>query len=213
MTDEFPDSAGEPPLRADARRNRDQIIGAAKELFSTDGPEVPMDEIARRASVGVGTLYRRFPDRESLIRAVARDNFGNVLAHAREADAEPTAWDSLVRLLKSSDELHLSVQLGMASPRAWEIIKSDQVVQDLRDAVLAELDRVVRAAQSEGSLRHDVSTGDVAATYSLLLRRHTGAAVAERALHIMLDGLRADPGGTRRELPGDPTPLSGVHPT
>jgi len=59
------------PLRADARRNRDQIIAAAKKIFLEFGPNQPMEEIARRAGVGVGTLYRRFPDRESLVLAVA----------------------------------------------------------------------------------------------------------------------------------------------
>src|SRR5690606_39081124 len=63
-----------PPLRADARRNRDRIINAARTAFAERGPEVPMEEIARCAGVGTGTLYRRFPDRESLVRAVGLDS-------------------------------------------------------------------------------------------------------------------------------------------
>ncbi|MEU6132124.1 TetR/AcrR family transcriptional regulator [Saccharopolyspora sp. NPDC047091] len=215
MTTDFSASTGEPPLRADARRNRDQIIGAAKSLFTSAGPEVPMEEIARGAGVGVGTLYRRFPDRESLIRAVARDNFANTLAEAEAAAVEEaTGWDSLVRLLKSSDELQLSVHLGMSSPRAWDIVKGDEVTQRLRDSLLATLDSVVATAQAEGSLRADVGAGDIAAIFAMLLRRPApddldSHRLAERALLVMLDGLRA-PGRPSAGLPGEPIPVSEI---
>src|SRR5881227_3330880 len=83
-------------LRADARRNRDQILAAARSIFAAQGPEVPMEEIARAAGVGVGTLYRRFPDRDALIRAVAVENFERVLTDARAAaKEEPSAWLAL----------------------------------------------------------------------------------------------------------------------
>lgn len=77
-----------PRLRADARRNRDRIIAAARTVFTERGTEVPMEEIARAAGVGTGTLYRRFPDRDSLISAVGQDVFQRVLEEAgRSADA------------------------------------------------------------------------------------------------------------------------------
>ncbi|MBL7548848.1 helix-turn-helix transcriptional regulator [Frankia sp. AgB1.9] len=75
-------------LRADARRNRDRIIATAKLAFADDGPDVPMEEIARLAGVGVGTLYRRFPDRDALVVAVVRDSLATALARARAATAE-----------------------------------------------------------------------------------------------------------------------------
>ncbi|WP_041259654.1 helix-turn-helix domain-containing protein [Pseudofrankia inefficax] len=75
-------------LRADARRNRDRIIATAKLAFADDGPDVPMEEIARLAGVGVGTLYRRFPDRDALVVAVVRDSLATALARARTAVAE-----------------------------------------------------------------------------------------------------------------------------
>src|SRR4051812_45368611 len=81
------------PLRADARRNRDQIVAAARTIFVAQGPNAPMEEIARSAGVGVGTLYRRFPDRKTLIREVAQDSFARALAEARASiEEEPTAW-------------------------------------------------------------------------------------------------------------------------
>jgi AcrR family transcriptional regulator len=198
----------EPRLRADARRNRDQILAAARKMFAEQGPDAPMEEIADEAGVGVGTLYRRFPDRGALIGAVARDNFAQVLAETRAAAAEePTAWDALARIVRQSRELQLSVQLAFLSPLAGAIIRSDPQTAEFRRELLETLDGVVRAAQAEGSLRQDVGTGDVAALLSLLLRgvqaTPSGSAwlAADRALVLMLDGLRAQP-GTR--LPGHP---------
>src|SRR6187399_897515 len=123
-------------LRADARRNREQIIAAAGKMFLESGPDVPMEEIARSAAVGVGTLYRRFPDREALIRAVAQHNFKVVLDDARNAAAEePTAWEAIVRLLSRSLELRLSVKLAVMSPATWAVIQNDEQTEDFRDEI------------------------------------------------------------------------------
>jgi AcrR family transcriptional regulator len=196
------------PLRADARRNRDQIIATARSIFAEQGPDVPMEEIARAAGVGVGTLYRRFPDRDALISAVARDNFERVLTEARAATAEePTAWDALVRFLRQSQELKLSVQLAMVSPVAASAISEEALGDEFRRALLSELDNVVHAAQAEGSLRKDIDTGDVAMLFALLLRQITNRfdeateLAPERCMVLMLDGLRAQPGSP---LPGRP---------
>jgi AcrR family transcriptional regulator len=201
-------------MRADARRNRDQIIVAAKQMFLEFGADVPMEEIARQASVGVGTLYRRFPDREALIRAVAQDNFGMVLAEARAAAVEePSAWDALVRLLSRSRELRLTVRLALLSPLVWTIVRDDPKTGEVRDQIMAVLDDLVRAAQAEGTLRKDVGTGDVAVVCSVLLRRlHIGQhesadMILDRALVLILDGLRARPG---TPLPGRPVTVTDL---
>ena len=205
----------ETPLRADARRNRDQIIAAARTIFAEQGADVPMEEIARAAGVGVGTLYRRFPDRDALISAVARDNFGRVLNEARAAiDEEPTAWEALVRLLRQSRELQLSMQLAMISPMAAKVISEDPLTAEFRRAFLSELDTVVHAAQADGVLRKDIDTGDVAMLFMLLLRQistHHNDAVRtapERCMALMLDGLRAQPGSP---LPGRPLTSDDVN--
>lgn len=195
-------------LRADARRNRDQILAAAKAVFAEQGPDVPMEEIARRAGVGVGTLYRRFPDRETLIRAVAQENFSTVLDEARAAAVEePTAWDALVRLMGRSRDLRLSVRLAVLSPPAWATIRDDPRTQQFRAGIIAVIDDLVRRAQADGVLRTDIGSGDVAAIVSLLLHRvpvtddETAELILERALIVILDGLRANPGTL---LPGHP---------
>src|SRR6266566_9649705 len=86
--EDTPSSGEAPRMRADARRNRDQILIAARDIFADHGPGAPLEEIARRAGVGIGTLYRRFPDRQSLLRAVALDTLGRVAQEGRLALAE-----------------------------------------------------------------------------------------------------------------------------
>ncbi len=197
----------QPPvrLRADARRNRDQIVAAAKVVFVESGPDVPMEEIARRAEVGVGTLYRRFPDRESLIRAVAHESMRAVLDDARAAAAEePTAWEALVRLLRWSRDLRLSIRLVL-SARSWPATRNEPETRHFRTEIMAVLEDLVHRAQAEGALRADVGAGDVAVLMSLLLRPHFASSdeaterILDRALVVMLDGLSARPGSP---LPG-----------
>jgi AcrR family transcriptional regulator len=194
------------PLRADARRNRDQILVAAREIFAERGADVAMEEIARRASVGVGTLYRRFADREALIRAVFRETFQVVAAETRAAVAEePTAWAALMRIMRQSAWLHVSVQAK--SELVTAVVKADPDASRMRDHVLDMLDEVVRLAQEEGSLRLDVGVGDLAMLFmSVVKQPHNLTAEAAgvapgRALAIMMDGLRAPGPG---ELPGRP---------
>ncbi|RSD22075.1 TetR/AcrR family transcriptional regulator [Amycolatopsis eburnea] len=206
----------ETTLRADARRNRDQILAAAKTIFAASGAEAPMEEIARAAGVGVGTLYRRFPDRDALIRAVAMDNFERVLVDAKVIAAEETSsWRALERLLRQSVELQLSVQLAMVSPRALVILKSDPEVRRLRDEILAVLDGFVDGAQAEGKLREDVGAGDIAILFATLLRQMRAKSpdvaemAARRCVGIMIDGLSARPG---TELPGRPITSRDLEP-
>lgn len=188
-------------LRADARRNRERILAAAKGWFAAHGPDAPMEDIARSAGVAVGTLYRRFPDREALIRGVTRDNMDHALAEARAAvTEEPTAWQALVRFLHQSRELQLSVQLATASPQVRAIIRDDPGIERARRAMLEVLETVVARAQAEGTLRPDVGTGDVAMVFVLLIRQvplpreEVAQLAAERCMSLMLDGLRARPG-------------------
>ncbi len=198
----------ETSLRSDARRNRDQILRAAREIFAARGLTVPMDEIAREAEVGVGTLYRRFPDREALIRAVFRDNVHAIATETRAAlEEEPTAWDALVRIIRQSAQLRLSMRLHAHRAAVAAIVREDEETERYRREVFDVLDEVVRRAQDEGSLRGDVGLGDLAVLFvSVVHQPHDlapdAAALAPgRVLGIMLDGLRARDAG---ELPGRP---------
>jgi AcrR family transcriptional regulator len=197
----------EASLRSDARRNRDQILRAAREIFAARGTSVPMEEIAREAEVGVGTLYRRFPDREALIRAVFRDNVRAIAEDIRAAlDEEPTAWDALVRIIRQSAQLRLSMRLH-AHRKAVAAMVRDEETERYRREAFDVLDDVVRRAQEEGSLRADVGLGDLAVLFvSVVHQTHDLAPDAAelapgRVLGIMLDGLRARDAAA---LPGRP---------
>ncbi|MGH3587453.1 MAG: TetR/AcrR family transcriptional regulator [Pseudonocardia sp.] len=196
------------PLRADARRNRDRIVAAAKAWFASAGPEAPAEEIARSAGVAPGTLYRHFADREALIRAVATSNLDFALAETRAAVAEEAnAWDALVRILHQSHELRLSIRLLMAYPHIHAILKKERNADETRRFMITLLDGVVGRAQAEGSLRTDISTGDVAAMFALLahplpiVSNDMAKLVSERCMALLLESLRA---GSTVPLPGRP---------
>ena len=195
-------------LRADARRNRGQIVDAAGALFAERGPDVPMEEVARRAGVGVGTLYRRFPDRDALVRAVAFENFRRVVAWARVATADPDGWSGLTRFVRQSvADLRLATWLSMWFAETWAALRLEPEHAELREELLRLLGRLVATAQQEGAMRPDVGVGDLALLLAVLLRPLPGMPVpvpehvVERHLAIMLDGLRAVPAAA---LPGRP---------
>jgi AcrR family transcriptional regulator len=197
----------QPRLRADARRNRDRIVAAAKAWFATHGPEAPTEEIARSAGIATGTLYRHFADREALIRAVAVNNFEKAFAEADAAvTEEASAWDALVRILRQSQELRLSFRLLTAHPHLHAVLKKERDVDQSRRHMVDLLDRVVRRAQAEGTLRTDIGTGDVAVMFALLAHplsiEWTDAAqmASERCMALLLESLRA--GGSHDTLPG-----------
>ena len=202
------------PLRADARRNREQIISAARALFVERGPEVPMEEIARTAGVGVGTLYRRFPDRDELIRAVSVDNFQRLRELAGQIEDEESEPDvALGRLLRSTLELRLGLTLSVLSPRAFNSVLGSPAVSEIRAELMEIVRRVVRRAHTAGVLRGDIDAGDVMLAMSSLARLVPRAGVPlaemafERLLALTLDGMRATQG---RPLPGRPVTVEDV---
>jgi AcrR family transcriptional regulator len=199
----------QPRLRADARRNRDRIVAAAKTWFATHGPDAPTEEIARSAGIATGTLYRHFADREALIRAVAVNNFESAFAEANAAvTEEASAWDALVRILRQSQELRLSFRLLTAYPHVHTLLKKERDVDQSRKHMIDLIDRVVRRAQAEGTLRTDVGTGDVAVMFALLAHplsiEWTEAAqlASERCMALLLESLRAK--ASHVTLPGHP---------
>src|ERR1700721_3342156 len=90
------------PLRRDAERNRQRILRAAAEVFTTRGLQATLDDVARHAGVGVGTVYRRFPDKESLVEALFEERLAAMVALAEKALAEPDSWTGLVSFLSSA---------------------------------------------------------------------------------------------------------------
>lgn len=198
-------------LRADARRNRVRLVEAAAALFVERGADVPMEEIARRAGVGVGTLYRRFPDRDALVRAVAMESFHRVVASARAAAGAPDGWSAITMFVGSAvADLRLSTWLSLWFTRTWAELRLDPEQQELRAELLGLLDGHVRRAQREGTVRRDAGVGDLAVLLALVLRPLPGTLEAvterlvERHVAVVLDGLRSRPG---ERLPGSPLTL------
>src|SRR3954452_22069013 len=109
------------PLRADARRNRQAIVRAARAVFARDGRQAQMDDVARRAKVGIGTVYRHFPTKEALLEALAQDRFDQMAAFAKDAFEVEDAWESLDGFLRRCIELQ-------ASDRALSEVLQEQPV-------------------------------------------------------------------------------------
>jgi len=183
----------EPALRADARRNRARLLEVAAEAFAVGGLSVPLDEIARRAGVGAGTLYRHFPTREALLEAVVQQRLQHLLDAARAArDAEHpgAALFEFIELL-----------IAQAGPKKDLVDALTGAGVDVRarlaettGEVRRELDHLLRRAQRARDVRADVTAADLMALISGILRsQHTGQdepANAARALAIVRDGMR-----------------------
>src|SRR4029453_4800589 len=181
-------------LRADARRNRDQILLAAREVFIERGPDAPLDEVARRAGVGSATLYRRFPDRGSLLPALVADIFRRVGGEARLALAEePDAFEALARYMHRA----LDLRIGAVLPGLIGLVEADEGVAGGRDNLAEAAREVVERAHAAGTLRQDVAEGDIGTMLIRLSRplqtplpSELDRALGHRHLDVLLDGLR-----------------------
>jgi AcrR family transcriptional regulator len=192
----------ERPLRRDAARNRERILAAAGEVFATRGLEVTLDDIAHHAGVGVGTVYRRFHDKEQLIDALFDDRIGAVVNAAEEALAAADPWLGLEQFFVDILELQAADrglrELAFAGQHGRERvtrarIRLEPIVQEL-----------VSRAQASGDLRADISADDVPVIQKMIAQVIDVAGDVKpdlwrRYLAIVLDGLR-----TRRD---GPTPL------
>jgi AcrR family transcriptional regulator len=182
-------------LRADARANRDLIIAAARAMFAEHGLDVPMKDIADRAGVGVGTLYRRFPDRESLIAATVHAHLA-ALARALETASreEGRAWPALCRFLGECITSRLGALAAALEPGLHSQIQADPRLAAVRADLSDAIARLTRQAQADGDLRRDTEPRDVALlmTVQVYARpEQTHADTLARVITVILNGLRA----------------------
>ncbi len=183
--------AGGRPLRADAQRNRGHILEAAEVLFAAEGIEVPVDMIAEKAGVGVGTLYRHFPTKEKLCEAILLDRLSRLTLDARAlAEAEDPAaafFGFLEHVVEEGAAKRDFLVAVMGAGAEFEIAAAD-VKEELRDA----LDALLRRAQSAGAVRPDVTALMVMSLVGATCQAaaHAGAAPAGDLLPIICDGLR-----------------------
>ena len=194
-------------LRADARRNREQLLAAARNVFVEQGVDAPLDEVARRAGVGIATLYRRFPDREALMRAVAIDVLERVGGEARKALAEePDAFHALLRYMHKAIDFRIAAVMPALLGRLSFV--ADEDIRRARDCAVAPVREMIERAQREGSLRTDVAFGDIGLMLVRLSRPLPGAfprelddRLAHRHIELLVQGLRPA-GAQAAPLPG-----------
>ncbi|MBV7699912.1 TetR/AcrR family transcriptional regulator [Streptomyces sp. TRM70350] len=189
--------------RADAVRNRERIVTAAREMFVEHGPDVPLDEIARRAGVGNATVYRNFPDRDALVREVVCSVMDRTALAAEQALAEHgDAFTALERFVHAAADERISALCPMISSTFDE---HHPDLEAARHRVERLVGTVMARARAAGQLRADVGVGDLMIAVAQLSRPPAGAAClsvdrfVHRHLQLFLDGLRAP---ARSDLPG-----------
>jgi AcrR family transcriptional regulator len=180
-------------LRSDARRNRVRVLAAARELFAVEGVEVPLDEIARRAGVGAGTVHRHFPTKDALLTEIVLGDLKRRLDQAR-ADADRAApGDALFALLRGllDDGLCNAALKTALAESGIDLVTTRTDVHDQFDAALGDL---LSRAQRAGAVRRDIDANDVKAVLAAALAAQAHPAMpGDRVEHIralILDGLR-----------------------
>jgi AcrR family transcriptional regulator len=187
------------PLRRDAERNRQRVMAAARELFAQRGLEVTMDDIAHHAGVGVGTVYRRFPDRELLIDALFEDSLERMFTLAEEGLQKEDPWEGFVHFLTGALEMQ-AANRGLKG-LLFSTSHGRERVADARARIDPLASQLVARAQASGDLRPDIRDTDMP-LLSLSLGTtadfagHIEPEIWRRYLGILLDGLR-----TRRDAP------------
>jgi AcrR family transcriptional regulator len=190
------------PLRADARRNRDRVLEAARTAFGAEGSDVSLDEIARRAGVGPGTVYRHFATKEALFEAVVFDRIEELVEEARGLSDDPDpgrAFSSFVERLALEGAQKRDLVETLASDGIHLQLGEAPIVRSLTE-VLAEL---LRRAQGAGAVRTDVAVADLMAlltgTAFAICHSRADDEGTGRLLAIMSDGLRAEHGAEGRQ--------------
>jgi AcrR family transcriptional regulator len=185
----------EKPLRADARRNREKVLAAARRVFSEQGVDAQMDDVARRADVGVGTVYRHFPTKEALLHALTDELFDVIAAHARALLEHDDPWEAFKEALwfgaqKTAGDRAFSEIL--AAQRGTQVPESCPGKDDL----IVTVGELMRRCQASGVVRADAVIDDIPLVMcgigSASAMPHPTHDAWRRHMQIVLDGLRAE---------------------
>jgi AcrR family transcriptional regulator len=196
-------------LRRDAERNRQRILAAAADVFTERGVDATLDDVARHAGVGVGTVYRRFPDKASLADALFDQRINELVGLAERAQAEPDACAALVSFLEDSAEM-LGTDRGLRQILMFAAQGHDRAAY-ARDRMRPAIQSLLKRAQADGQVRPDLAATDIPIIEFMLAAvaeyaRQVRPTVWRRYLALMLDGLR--PG----QAPGSPLPEPELSP-
>jgi AcrR family transcriptional regulator len=191
-------SSTEPkPLRADARRNRERVVDAARELFAEQGQSAQMDDVARRAGVGVGTVYRHFPTKSALLGELMATKFRRHAEVARRWAQEPDGWTGFEGFLRetfSAMATDATLQQRMSWPADGEAVAHAEQAREVLAGIVGEM---IERAQAQGTLRRDFSVAQMPALMcaigAVMAAQSPLVPSAEPFIAVVLDGLRATP--------------------
>jgi AcrR family transcriptional regulator len=179
-------------LRADARRNREQLLAAAREAFTERGSGASLEDIARRAGVGVGTLYRHFPTRQDLVEAVYVDEVEALCRSAGDGGAA-SSWDALVRWFDRFVD-YVSTKRALIDEMVATIGMDAPVFRSCHDSIIRAGQPLLDQAKADGLVRPDVDFMDVIRMVSgITMIKNAQPADVRRVLAMALDGLRYQP--------------------
>ncbi|HEX6394536.1 MAG TPA: helix-turn-helix domain-containing protein [Acidimicrobiales bacterium] len=185
------------PLRADARRNRELILDAADKAFAEEGLGVPVDEIARRAGVGAGTLYRHFPTKEALFQAVLVAHLDEIAERARELAEREDADEALFEFMTCLGGEAASKK-NLIDALAGAGVDVHQTAPESKRSVEDAFRKLLSRAQATGSIRSDVTIDDLFGLImgTCAMGNPASDASQARMLAIVCAGLRASPAPT-----------------
>jgi AcrR family transcriptional regulator len=197
--------------RADARRNRERVLAAASDVLAESGLRAPMEEVAHRAGVGVGTVCRNFPTKQAMVDAVLADLYESLLQDALAGLANPDAgeaFETFVVILSAFQARHRALAEQMAND-----METPTAPPEARERLWDAISQLVAGAQAVGTVRPDIGPADVALLLSGVAHATAVAGdlqhgLRDRYVRLVLDGLRPRRAST---LPGEPLDFVGLH--
>jgi AcrR family transcriptional regulator len=197
-------AVGKRKPRADALRNRERVLEAAKSVFSQGGPEPSLEAVARQAGVGIGTLYRHFPTREALYEGVYRREVEQLVELAKHLSTETPPVEALRRWLRANVEF-IATKKGMAAALATAAHGSSELVAYSLDRLTRAVGELLERAVAANEIRADIGPEDLLRTLVGMCYAHDRPGWQTKVLRLVdvfIDGLRRRPGKrpNRRDL-------------
>ncbi|MFI0977601.1 TetR/AcrR family transcriptional regulator [Streptomyces sp. NPDC021093] len=185
------------PLRRDAELNRQRILQAGREVFAARGLQATLNDVAHHAGLGVGTVYRKYPDKQTLAEAVFGEELAEIAAMAQEARGEDDAFDALARFLERA-LARAAHNRGLRELMRQGTVEAVGLARARRE-IMSHCKHLVERARGEGALRAGVTEADIAPIAAMIdavlaLSGEHPSEMWRRYLAIVLDGLRVHPG-------------------
>lgn len=181
------------PMRADARRNYERLVAAARQSFEEHGPEAPLDDIARRAGVGAGTLYRHFPTRTDLVAAVYQDDIAELCRQAYDLLEQLPPSAALAAWMKNQIG-YVGRKRGMGATLKAALGPDPELLTWCRERLYAAAGALLDAGQRAGTVRPDISPAELLKLgHGIGVACEAVPAEADKLLAVMLDGLAHRP--------------------